>query len=66
MVILFPRFRDTLLSMFAELSSRHIASVIDQLDSGSNRQLVDLKIPKFEIKTKTSLVNTLRDVMTRV
>lgn len=62
MVILVPRFRDTLLSLISELSSSHVQTIINQLGE-LNRQLVDLKMPKFDIQTRTSLAPALRDVI---
>lgn len=62
MVILVPRFRDTLLSLISELTMSHVQTIINQLGAPS-RQLVDLKLPKFDIETRTSLVGSLRDVM---
>lgn len=62
MVILVPRFRDTLLSLISELSSGHVQTIINQLGE-LNRQLVDLKMPKFDIQTRTSLAPALRDVI---
>lgn len=62
MVVLVPRFRDTLLSLIGELSASHVQTIINQL-GGSSRQLVDLKMPKFSVDTRTSLVPGLRDVM---
>lgn len=62
MVILVPQFRDTLLSLISELSMSHVQTIINQLGR-STRQLVDLKIPKFEIETRTSLLAALHDVI---
>lgn len=62
MVLLVPRFRDTLLSLISELSSSHVQTIINQLGE-LNRQLVDLKMPKFDIETRTSLAPALRDVI---
>lgn len=62
MVILVPRFRDTLLSLISELSTSHVQTIINQLGAAT-RQLVDLKIPKFDIETRTSLVAALHSVI---
>lgn len=67
MVILVPRYRDTLLSLISELSPSHVQTIINQLgeSSSSSRQLVDLKMPKFDIDSRISLAPALRDVIMR-
>lgn len=65
MVILVPRYRDTLLSLISELSPSHVQTIINQLGESSSRQLVDLKMPKFDIDSRISLAPALRDVIMR-
>lgn len=61
MVFVVPSNRNTLDDMISQLKPEDIQDILGSLDH-HNLQSIELKVPKFDIETRNSLVGSLSSV----